>query len=58
MYEFDLSEDMKMHSTFYINLLLFLKHDLVKWQMPESLSVTVESEENLYFVDLINDMRW
>ncbi len=26
--------------------------------MPELLSVIVESEENLYFIDLINDMRW
>ena len=26
--------------------------------MSESLSVTVESEENLYFIDLIDDMKW
>ena len=56
-YELDLSENMKIHSTFHISLLLFLKHDSVRQQMPESSSVTVESEEDLYFVDLIDNMK-
>ncbi len=58
MYELDLSEDMKMHSMFHISLLLFLKHNSVRWQVSESSSVIVESEEDSYFVDLIDDMRW
>ena len=57
-YELDLSENMKIHSMFHVSLLLFLKHDSVRWQMSESSFVTVENEENLYFVDLIDDMRW
>ena len=57
-YEFDLSENMKIHSTFHVSLLLFLKHDLMRQQMSESLFVTVESEEDSYFVDLIDNMRW
>ena len=56
-YELDLSEDMKIHSTFHVSLLLFSKHDSIKWQISESLFVIVESEEDLYFVDLIDDMR-
>ena len=58
VYELDLSENMKIHSMFHVSLLLFLKHDLMKQQMSESSFVTVESEENLYFVDLIDNMRW
>ena len=49
---------MKMHSTFHVSLLLFSKHDLIEQQVPELLSVIVESEEGLYFVDSIDDMRW
>ena len=56
-YEFDLSEDMKIHFTFHINLLLLSKHDSVRQQMSESLSVTVESKEDSYFVDSIDNMR-
>jgi len=58
VYELDLSEDMKMHSMFHVSLLLLLKHDLMRWQVSELLLVTVESEEDLYFVNLIDDMRW
>ena len=57
-YELDLFEDMKIHFMFHINLLLFLKHDSVRQQMSKSLFVIVENEENSYFVDLIDDMRW
>ena len=49
---------MKMHFTFYISLLLFSKHDLMKQQVSELLFVIVESEKNLYFVDSIDDMKW
>ena len=56
-YEFDLFEDMKIHFMFHVSLLLFSKHDSVRQQMPESSSVTVESEEDLYFVDLIDNMK-
>ena len=38
--------------------MLFLKHDLVEWQVSESLFMIVESEENLYFINSINNMRW
>ena len=58
VYEFDLFENMKMHFIFHVNLLLFSKHDSVKQQVSESSFMTVESEENLYFIDSINDMRW
>jgi hypothetical protein len=58
MYELDLSEDMKMHFMFHINLLLLSKHDSVRWQVSELSSVTVENEKNSYFINLIDDMRW
>ena len=57
-YELDLFEDIKIHSTFHVSLLLFLKHDSVRQQMSELLFVTVESEKNSYFVNLIDNMRW
>ena len=57
VYELDLSEDMKIHSTFHINLLLFSKHDLMKQQVSELSFVIVESEKNLYFINLINNMK-
>ena len=49
---------MKIHSTFHISLLLFLKHNLMKWQVSKLLPVTIESKEDSYFVDSINNMRW
>ncbi len=49
---------MKMYSIFHVSLLLFSKHDLIRWQVSESSSVTVKSEEDLYFIDSINNMRW
>ena len=58
MYELNLSEDMKMYFTFHISLLLFSKHDSERWQVSELSFMTVESEEDSYFVDSINDMRW
>ena len=57
MYEFNLFKDMKMHFIFHVSLLLFLKHDLIRQQMSESSSVTVESEEDLYFINLIDNMK-
>ena len=48
---------MKMHFTFYISLLLFSKHDLMKQQVSELSFVIVESEKNLYFINLINNMK-
>ncbi len=57
VYELDLPEDMKIHSTFHVSLLLPSKHDLVGQQVPEPPPVIVESEEDPYFVDLIDNMR-
>ena len=57
-YEFNLFENMKIHFIFHVSLLLFSKHDSVRWQMSESLSVIVKSEEDSYFVDLINNIKW
>jgi transposase InsO family protein len=57
-YELDLPENMKMHPTFHVSLLLPSKHDPVGRQVPEPPPVTVESEEGPYFVDSIDDMRW
>ena len=56
-YELDLSKNMKIYSTFHVNLLLLSKHDSVRQQMSESLFIIIESKENSYFVDLINNMR-
>ena len=58
MYKFNLFKDMKMHSTFHVSLLLFSKHDSIKQQMFESSFVIIESEEDSYFVDSIDNMRW
>ena len=48
---------MKMHFIFHVNLLLFSKHDSVKQQVSQSSFMTVESEENLYFIEADYE-RW
>ena len=58
VYEFELSSKMKIHSTFHVSLLWFLKNDLIDRQVSSSQFTIVESEEDLYFVDLIDDMKW
>ncbi len=42
---------------FHINLLLFSKHNLVKQQVSESLFIIIKNKEDLYFINLINNMK-
>ena len=58
IYEFKLSSEMKVHSMFHVNLLWSLKDDLISRQMLSSQLMIVENEEDLYFIDLIDDMKW
>ena len=56
-YEFELLFEMKVHSMFHVNLLQFSKDNLISRQVSLSQLMIVESEENLYFVDSIDDMK-
>ena len=57
MYELELSFKMKVHSMFYINLLQLLKNDLISRQVSSSQLMIIKNEEDLYFINLINDMK-
>ena len=57
-YELELSSEMKVHSTFHISLLQLLKDNLISRQVLLSQLIIVESEEDSYFVDLIDNMKW
>ncbi len=57
-YELKLSSEMKVHSTFHVSLLQFSKDDLIDRQVSSSQLMIIENEEGLYFVNLINDMKW
>ena len=57
-YEFKLSSEMKVHSTFHISLLQLLKDDLIDRQVLSLQLMIVENEENSYFIDSINNMKW
>ena len=56
-YKLELSSEMNVHSTFHISLLQFSKNDLISKQVSLSQLMIVENEEDLYFVDSINDMK-
>ena len=56
-YEFKLSSEMKVHSIFHISLLQLSKNNLISRQVLSSQLIIVENEEDLYFVDLINNMK-
>ena len=43
---------------FHMSLLQSLKNDLIGRQVLLLQSTIVENEEGLYFVDLIDDMKW
>ena len=58
MYEFELSFKIKVYLMFHINLLQFLKNDLINRQVSLSQFMIIENEENSYFIDLIDDMKW
>ena len=58
VYELKLSSEMKIHSTFHISLLWFSKDNLISRQVSLSQLTIVENEEDLYFVDSINNMKW
>ena len=57
-YEFKLLSEMKIHSIFYINLLQFSKNNSISKQVLSSQLTIVENEEDSYFVDSIDDMKW
>ena len=57
-YEFELSSEMKVHLMFHVSLLWFLKDNLIDRQVLSSQFIIIENEEDLYFVDLIDDMKW
>ena len=56
-YELELLSEMKVHSMFHINLLQLSKNDLIDRQMLLLQLMIVENEEDLYFIDLIDDMK-
>ena len=57
-YELELSSEMKVHSTFHVSLLQFSKNNLISRQVSSSQFMIVENEEDSYFVNLIDDMKW
>ena len=57
-YKLELSSEMKVHSMFHVSLLWFSKNDSISKQVSSSQFTIVESEEDLYFVNLINNMKW
>ena len=57
-YELELSSEMKIHSTFHVSLLWFSKDNSISRQVSLSQFTIVESEEDSYFVNLINNMKW
>jgi len=57
MYEFNLFEDMKIYSIFHISLLLLSKHNLMKQQVSELSFIIIESEEDSYFINSIDDIK-
>ena len=56
-YELELLSEMKVHSTFHVSLLQFLKDDPISRQALLSQLTIVENEGDSYFVDLIDDMK-
>ena len=56
-YELELSSEMKVHSTFHTSLLQSSKNNLIDRQVLSLQSTIIENEEDLYFVDLIDDMK-
>ena len=56
-YELELLSEMKVHSTFHVSLLQFLKDDLIDRQVLSLQFMIVENAEDSYFVDLIDDMK-
>ena len=57
-YELELLFKIKIHSTFHVSLLWFLKNDLIDKQVLLSQLTIIENEKNLYFIDSIDDMKW
>ena len=56
-YKLKLSSEIKVYSTFHINLLQLLKNNLIDRQVSSSQLIIVENEKDLYFVDSINNMK-
>ena len=49
---------MKIYLTFHMSLLQSSKNNLISRQVSLLQSTIVKNEEDSYFVDLINDMKW
>ena len=58
VYKLKLSSEMKIHSTFHISLLWFLKNDSISRQVSSSQLMIIENKKDSYFVDLIDNMKW
>ena len=56
-YELELSSEMKVHLMFHISLLQSLKDDLIDKQVLSLQLAIVENEENLYFINSIDNMK-
>ena len=58
VYEFKLSSEMKIYSMFYINLLWFLKNDLISRQVLLLQLMIIENKQDSYFINSIDNMKW
>ena len=56
-YELELSSEIKVHSTFHVSLLQLSKDNLINRQVSSSQFTIVENEEDLYFIDSIDNMK-
>ena len=56
-YELELLLEMKVYSIFHVSLLWFSKNDLISKQVSSLQLTIVENEEDLYFVNSINNMK-
>ena len=57
-YKFKLSSEIKVYSMFHVNLLQLSKNDSISRQMSSSQFTIIKNEQDLYFVDSINNMKW
>ena len=58
IYELELSSEMKVHLMFHTSLLWSSKNNLISRQVLLPQSTIIKNKEDLYFVNLIDDMKW